>query len=377
MQKRNYSLTLKILLLFAALLFVFIAAEAFLALRGIQPQQRESKEPATHRVVEESHVYEMIPGMNEANALGFRGPVISSDKPEGTFRILVLGDSVSFGYAVKPEEAFPALLEEKLQDLFPEKTIEVVNAGVMGYTTYNEVEWLRNRGMALDPDLVLLSFCLNDVVNPRTHWNYTYSRIVDVPREAIPNKKDDVSRVLPHVNKMESYKTSSLRRTRLGTLILDRLATKRASRFIPDFEKNPPTYITYEDPISITVYDDLSTPEMQWLKGQFENFRSLIEDAEIKSGVLLFPLSYQLNEDYPYMPLDQVEKIAEDLELPTCNVLNDLSGKDPADYYFLEEYGFNDIWHFHQEGHVYIADLLAEWLVESELVSDTGLEGER
>ena len=95
-----------------------------------------------------------------ANSLGFRDYEHAVDAPE-VYRILVLGDSVASGHHIKRyQDAFPFQLEKLLNDRG--HVVEVINFGVSGYNTQQEVEILKDRGLQFSPDLVLLAYCLND-----------------------------------------------------------------------------------------------------------------------------------------------------------------------------------------------------------------------
>ena len=96
-----------------------------------------------------------------SNSLGFRDRERAVAKPEGVRRILLLGDSVAAGQGIrKVENAFPARVENALvQAGLP---IELLNFAVTGYNTQQEVWTLHDKGLEFDPDLVLVSFCLND-----------------------------------------------------------------------------------------------------------------------------------------------------------------------------------------------------------------------
>jgi lysophospholipase L1-like esterase len=97
------------------------------------------------------------------NALGFRDPRdYSLAKPPGTFRILVLGDSVTFGHGALHETTYPYLLEQQLEAWRPDVRWEVWNLGVPGYNTAQELAYLRQIGPAAAPDLVVVGFFLND-----------------------------------------------------------------------------------------------------------------------------------------------------------------------------------------------------------------------
>lgn len=92
------------------------------------------------------------------------GTRISSEAapaPAGARRILLLGDSVVFGYRMPFDETLGARLEEKLEHRTGSPH-QVVNAGVEGYNTQNQLAWLQRFGLALDPDMIVVVFNLND-----------------------------------------------------------------------------------------------------------------------------------------------------------------------------------------------------------------------
>jgi lysophospholipase L1-like esterase len=96
------------------------------------------------------------------NALGFRGEEFAVPKPPGRFRILALGDSFTEGLQVEEHETFVARIAAGLGDA----PVDALNLGVSGYGTSGELAVLRLFGPILQPDLVLVFFCLqNDVYN--------------------------------------------------------------------------------------------------------------------------------------------------------------------------------------------------------------------
>lgn len=95
------------------------------------------------------------------NRLGFRDTDHPKQKPQGTFRIVVIGDSISVGSGIsRMRYVFPSLVEKKLRHAG--KKVEVINLGVHGYNTQQEVETLRVKGLQFEPDLVLLQCTDND-----------------------------------------------------------------------------------------------------------------------------------------------------------------------------------------------------------------------
>lgn len=101
-----------------------------------------------------------------ANSAGFRDRERSLAKPDGTFRIAVLGDSYAEAVQVPMRKTFWAQLGSSLNDTNPERTVEVLNFGISGFGTAQELETLRHVALNYEPDLVLLAFLSgNDVRN--------------------------------------------------------------------------------------------------------------------------------------------------------------------------------------------------------------------
>lgn len=97
------------------------------------------------------------------NEEGFRGRAFTPAKPPGVFRVAVLGDSYVFGHGVEEGETFAAQLEARLQT--PARPVEVLNLGVIGYSTDQELLLLRDRVLDWAPDLVILAIYRNDVLD--------------------------------------------------------------------------------------------------------------------------------------------------------------------------------------------------------------------
>ena len=97
------------------------------------------------------------------NKKGLRGPEIPYKKEEPSIRILYLGDSVTFGYKLeKYEQSFPYVVENILKKE-QHHTIETINAGVGGYSPWQYYKYLEKEGIKYEPDIVVVSFVLNDV----------------------------------------------------------------------------------------------------------------------------------------------------------------------------------------------------------------------
>ena len=100
------------------------------------------------------------------NAQGLRERELVVDKVPGVRRIIALGDSITFGHGVRADDAYPRVVETRLNEALSQQTVEVLNFGIPGYNTLNALAQFQEFGLALQPDVVVLGFLYNDVLMP-------------------------------------------------------------------------------------------------------------------------------------------------------------------------------------------------------------------
>lgn len=96
------------------------------------------------------------------NSYGFRERSFGNPKPSGVYRVMVLGDSLTWGTGLAPEERYTAITEKLLNKTFDDRTFEVLNFGVSGGHTTLEKNILLHLKEAVNPDYIVVGFCLND-----------------------------------------------------------------------------------------------------------------------------------------------------------------------------------------------------------------------
>lgn len=96
------------------------------------------------------------------NSLGFRGSDFLPRKPPGTFRIIALGGSSTFGFHNADTETYPYLLQRLLRARYPDRNIEVINAGFPYYNTGSVLSLLRHELLEYEPDVLTLYAAYND-----------------------------------------------------------------------------------------------------------------------------------------------------------------------------------------------------------------------
>lgn len=92
-----------------------------------------------------------------------RRSAASGDPP---FRVLCLGDSITYGYNVDGDDTYPQRLQRELEARAPGANVEVLNAGVPGWSWIQGLRFLEERGAALAPDVVVMGHGTNDRLLP-------------------------------------------------------------------------------------------------------------------------------------------------------------------------------------------------------------------
>ena len=100
------------------------------------------------------------------NSLGMRGPEITPKPAPNEYRVVAVGDSCTFGKGVREEDSWPRQLEALLDGaLSPERDAIVANLGVNGFSGVHYLRIFEERGVRLEPDLVIVGYNLNDFPN--------------------------------------------------------------------------------------------------------------------------------------------------------------------------------------------------------------------
>ena len=266
------------------------------------------------------------------NQHGLRGPALSREKAPGVFRVLALGDSFTFGEGVADDEPFIARLIERLNQSNGGPRYEGINAGVSGYNTRDEVLYLENRWLGFDPDLVLLTFYLNDA--------YDDARFGLLVRGGAAGATLDESLADPGPLWVVEWAGHRWRRWRAG---------RRVARiYRSQFSDNP----------EIDGHD--------WLDSRSALARavSLTREREIRLVLVLFPELHELGNGYPFDNIHRrVREAAEELGIPVLDLLDTFRGEDAA-----------KLWvhptdhHPNARAHEMAAGAIAEFLVQSRML---------
>ncbi len=204
------------------------------------------------------------------NSLGLRDAEILPEKPAGELRVLALGDSFTFGLGVPGDAAWPEVLERLLAG---ERggTPRVVNGGFAGggFRPSGYLPWLESTGLTLEPDAIVLGFCLNDI-HPRVPM-----AILSPP--VVRPWLGGVSTLLNRVQRALHVRTHERELARLGPEV----ARRAMQRFLVE--------------------------DGEWAKTQaaLSEMERLLGERGIPFLVAVFPMFSRLARDYPYATLHE------------------------------------------------------------------------
>jgi lysophospholipase L1-like esterase len=105
----------------------------------------------------------------DTNSHGFRDVELAQPKPADELRILVLGDSITWGMGLQVDEMFVERAEQRLRATMPTTDVQMINAGVVDIGLNEELDILEEQGLAVEPDVVVLAFYVND---SRPPWGF-------------------------------------------------------------------------------------------------------------------------------------------------------------------------------------------------------------
>ncbi len=134
----------------------------------------------------------LSPIHEDINSLGYRGREIISPKPAGSYRIVAMGASTTYGgFLDRYEQAYPYKLQLELTGDYGYTNAEVINAGVPGYTSWETAVNFMFRVQALDPNLIIIYHGYNDItprlVDPAQYnGGYESRGVWDYPDEDLP-----------------------------------------------------------------------------------------------------------------------------------------------------------------------------------------------
>lgn len=285
----------------------------------------------------------------QTNSQGFRNIEITAKK-QGSYRIVVVGDSFVYGHGISENEfTFPSQLEVRLKQQYPKKNIEVINTGVKGYSPDQEYRFITTRLSSLDPDLVIWEINPHDVYNLLS-FPSLYDLSVD-------------GRLIPTSAKMTGLFIK-------GWFIQNAPATLKKSKVVTAVVNFLPQIPWLNRVLFIPQKDRLGWAERKFASELIAG-ADFLKKKNIKLAVILFPVKYSyLDGEYKY-PDDDInpvlERVSTELtadEFPIFDIGEDLWQKyDKRTIKEILKLFFPNDYHFNEKGVYEAAEIVAKHLL--------------
>jgi lysophospholipase L1-like esterase len=269
------------------------------------------------------------------NADGFRDQLRPRAKPPGTFRIVVMGDSIAFGYGVSLDDSFPKRLEQRLAARAPAQPIQVLNLGVNGYNPYTEAALFADVGVRYQPDLVLVEFCINDLNDPTMHFDtQTVLQLPDIPDLAFPDPARRRTAQPP------SLVARACAHSRLCMLVRNCLTPLQDSATLA---------------AGLQSHDDPSAGEIAWLRERYADMARAAYAVGARFAVIVFPYATQVDGRVADTVERRIAAAGDEAGWNTIDLLPAFlqGARDGTGPLFI------DLWHPNDAGHRVAADALA------------------
>ncbi|MGE4158607.1 MAG: SGNH/GDSL hydrolase family protein [Planctomycetota bacterium] len=230
------------------------------------------------------------------NSHGFRGPEITQNKPPGTVRIALLGDSFVEGLGLPENLHMRTLLESALRSRLPHQSIEVINAGVSGFDTAQEWAMLRDSILPLDPDYVIAFHCFNDLDDLRR------SQLVDMDQQDIVSWRLGIKeRPLAHHSMLRSF-------------LLDRAMEEPSAYSVYEHIRQPDA----ETQRLLTLYEKIMANALKACHERNIHFLSVI----IPDSKVYYPELWKEKAEQSIAYSKAILQIHKALNVPTVNLID-------------------------------------------------------
>ena len=292
-------------------------------------------------------------GLTSHNSLGYRNEEFSVEKPENVYRIVALGGSSTYDVSIKDnQQTFTAQLEQKLKEEYGYENVQVINAGVPGYNSWEILGNLEFRVLDLDPDLVIIYENTNDV----------HARLV----EPSAYRGDDLGRrrawQVPNVSVWEH---SALLR------IVSRILNITRQVSVDDFA-SAPTYVSWPfesrlEEFNLDPVEVLKENPPIYFRRNLENMIAVAKEHDIQIMFSTWAHSPYLQdyaaEDYYQQAFSENNDVVEDVALSHAIPLFDFASVMPQDAIY-----WADGRHVNEAGAVEKARLFAEYIHDMGLI---------
>jgi peptidoglycan/LPS O-acetylase OafA/YrhL len=285
------------------------------------------------------------------NQYGLASPFIDTARPTpNTFRILLIGDAFTMPEGMEYEYSYPALLEKKMKEAYPNRNIQIINGGVTGYGPVEEYPEMKELACLFKPDLIIYEFFINEF----EEVSYTPQiRLQSLKRVRGQRKIIANSQILIHLLTAKEL---------LWEKITKKPGIWRYDKTLLYFyEKNSPLYQS-------SNLDKLSH-YLKLMKDITNKYSSKFFICYVPSAVCVsntsdinyYPWNINLQDNSEFdlqKPLKYLKEITDKLDIDVLDLTPSLKK------YPLQPVYFPDSWHWNKEGHKAVTEEILDHIIQ-------------
>ena len=324
----------EILLVFLSLAFVICLIEV--VLRILEPRTNLELKVETIFLPSGQFYTALVPNQEglelghevTINADGYRGKLVTNQKPKGTIRIAIFGDSHTFGVGASDTTTYPAILEQQLNGV-SNRNFEVLNFGIGGYQLNDSLVHARKRAFEYAPDIILITYHGGDllghdsiIIDSKSQITSSgnSSKSVDFEPGNIQgeNNVSSTSMKRGFWEKLKEYERSVSRRSIFAMLLTTYLKDLLRTLGVP------------MKGALFSSYTEIVNNGAAWkaAKKDILSFKRICERKKIRLGFVLMPSIISF-EGHPATKLHQsLYNWLTSHKVPTLDLLPNFTGKD-------------------------------------------------
>jgi lysophospholipase L1-like esterase len=282
----------------------------------------------------------------------------------------MLGDSFTAAFNVAEQDTFSQKLEEMLQNHIPNRNIQVINAGVASYSPLLEYLFLREKGLKLEPDLVILNFDLSDIFDEARYWH-----IADLEVDGTIVRVNEIPELIP-LNRWVNYQIS--KHSFLYTRYIRRYLTHSKISFTENVNSySKQNEKSFETDFLAPLRENANynpTLYWHWPKISLRQIKKLADEQQIPLIITTYPYppqvngtewperemaKFELGKIYPPTNMENLEAIAKNMDIPIINSLEAFQESNKTPLYFQRDF------HFSPNGHQVFAEEIFDFLLSN------------
>jgi lysophospholipase L1-like esterase len=293
------------------------------------------------------------------NSWGFRDREYSLKKGNN-YRVITIGDSITFGNSVPLSKTYAKQLERMFSD--NDKSIEVLNMGLGGFNANQAVSFLQEKGLKFSPDAVVYGFCLNDIMDGSSNLDFINKHGFIINSSLLRLRIFQfialyiykIKAIINLNNEIDTVRTSTAKKT-----VHSRLIGKNEHALFQNMEQINLLHSRHKK-LEPYINHYMSLDRIGTLRYAFDKLKRMADTNSFDVVIVIIPALYKKNDEYLFFPAHRI--VEYEAKRHNFGVIDMLEEMDEYGLYKLK-IDRMDTMHLNAKGHEIIARILYGYLM--------------